>query len=60
MKGSGIITKVRISEEDIDETIEELADPDLKLILHIPFAENKNKREINYKRAYEKLSAVYR
>lgn len=59
MKGSGIITKVRISEEDIEKVIDEIADPDLKLILHIKYPGDSGAMESNYKRAYEKLSAVY-
>jgi hypothetical protein len=59
MKGTGIITKVRISEEDLDKVIDEMADPDLKFILHIKYPGNEETMEKNYKRSYEKLSSIY-
>jgi len=59
MRGKGIITKIRVG-DDLEELIpqlEDLVDPDLKLIIELTYSEER--AEKNYKVVKEKLSELY-
>ncbi len=59
MHGKGIITKVRVGNDlaEVLPQLEDLAAPDLKLIIELAYSEEN--AEKNYKAVKEKLSALY-